>query len=127
MKENRLTVVLDVPADIAFKFSLNPQNTPKWINSIAKEVSSEHPPRLGTIYTNWNKDGVESEYEVTRLIEGESFSMSQKDGNYHVQYTFTSLPDHQTKFDYYEWVGSGELTHPFEQSALEQFKKIVEQ
>lgn len=127
MKENRLTTILNVPATFAFNFSLNPENTPKWVNSITKEVSSEYPPMIGTVYKSWDEDGAVTEYEVTELIENNSFTLSQKGGSYSVRYTFKPLPDDHTEFTYHEWVSSGELKHPFDQPTLMELKKIIEQ
>lgn len=127
MKENRMKIVLEVPIAFAFKFSLNPENTPKWIDSITKEVSNENPPKIGTIYKNWDREGVATEYEITEFNINNFFTLSEKSGDYHVQYVFKSISNNQTEFEYYEWVDRGELSQPFKRSNLEIFKLIVEQ
>jgi len=52
MKDLKLTIQIDKPAKDIFEFILNPQNTPKWIDFITVDETSEWPPKLGTPYRN---------------------------------------------------------------------------
>lgn len=126
MRENTLRIVINKPVQFLFEFSLNPQNTPRWVDSIQKEVASERPTKLGTIYKNWTKEGVATEYEVTDFGENRGFTLSEIGGDYNVRYTFLPINDNQTEFEYHEWVSSGKLEHPFAQTVLEEFKEITE-
>lgn len=126
MQDNRLSIIIAATADKAFNFSLNSTNTPRWISSVISEVNDGDPPKLGTKYTNLNINNDESEYVITHFDKGKSFTMSQIGSDYRVRYTFRSLPNNQTEFEYYEWVESGELEHPFSQVELDNFKRIIE-
>ncbi len=58
MKKNRLNIQINRPAKEIFEFTLNPHNTPLWINSIVKEKINQKPTKFGTIYKNLNKVGI---------------------------------------------------------------------
>ena len=126
MRELKLTVTINRAAHEVFDFSLNPENTPKWINGIVKEETNETPAKLGTIYKNQNRQGKWTEYAITDYSSGTMFVMSQKDGNYHVKYTLTPTDDNQCRLEYYEWVDDGELQEPFTQEILQKLKEIIE-
>jgi len=126
MKEVKLTVTINRPAHEVFDFTLNPENTPKWIDGIVKEQTNESPTKLGTIYKNQSSDGNWNEYEITAYEPGIMFVMSKKDGNYHVKYTLKPLGDNQCELEYYEWVDSGDLDEPFTQDILDKLKDIIE-
>lgn len=125
MKSKRLTIQIRKSVKAVVSFVLNPKNTPLWIDSISKEETNELPVKVGTIYRNLNKDGIWNEYTLTDLNENR-FTMVQKDGNYHVQYTFSQKDKGFTKFEYYEWVNKGDLFKPFTIDILQKLKKVVE-
>lgn len=78
MKKNRLNIQINRPAKEIFEFTLNPNNTPLWINSIVKEKINQKPTKLGTIYKNLNKVGIWSEYKVTGFKKMKCLSLHQK-------------------------------------------------
>lgn len=126
MKDKRLTIIIDKPVSEVFDFTVNPNNTPKWIDGIVVEETNETPQKLGTIYRNKGKDGNWNEYEMTAFEKDKMFELTRINGNYHVRYTFTPTDDGYCDFEYYEWVNDGELDDTFSQSILEKLKGILE-
>lgn len=41
MNSNFLTIIVPVPVNILYEFTINPDNTPKWIDSIIKEQTNK--------------------------------------------------------------------------------------
>jgi uncharacterized protein YndB with AHSA1/START domain len=127
MKDLKLTIQIDKPAKDIFEFTLNPKNTPKWIDFITVEETNEWPPKLGTMYRNRGEDGDEwSELELTEYDPYKRFTLSEKDGSYNVRYTFTPLKATKTELEYYEWTDRDELSVPFTMEPLEKLKRILE-
>ncbi len=38
MKENKISIIIDLPIKDVFEFTINPNNTHLWIESVVKEV-----------------------------------------------------------------------------------------
>src|SRR5690349_208049 len=100
MHSKRYTVTINKPVSQVFTASLNPANTPKWIEGMAEEQASETPAKLGTIYRNRGETGDWSEYSITEFEQNKAFTLSKKDGAYHVRYIFKPLDDNRTEFTY---------------------------
>ena len=49
MKENRISIIINKPVQEVFTFTIDPNNTPKWIDGIKEEQISEQPVKIGTI------------------------------------------------------------------------------
>src|SRR6185312_2340712 len=126
MKELKLTVTIDRPAEEVFDFTLDPSNTPKWVDSIVAEQRNESPTKLGTIYRNQDRAGNWNEYEITAFTPGVMFVMSKKNSDYHVKYTLRPTGNNQCELEYYEWVDHGDIEDPFTQDILEKLKQIIE-
>ncbi len=130
MRDITLTIIINRPAREVFDFTINPENTPKWIDGIVEEQSNETPARLGTIYKNQGRDSNWREFEITDYEQGVMFVMKEKDSNIHVKYTFKPLTDVQSTLEYYVWVDSGDLDEPFTQdnlqNILQKLKEIIE-
>lgn len=126
MKDLRLTVRINKPAKEIFEFTLNPTNTPLWIDSVVKEVADSSPPKIGTVYQNWNAAGEMNEYKVTRYEPFKVFQLDATHQDYKVRYTYTSISEKETELEYYEWSESGQLHTPFMQEILEKLKQVME-
>jgi uncharacterized protein YndB with AHSA1/START domain len=126
VKDKRLKIVIDRPIGEVFNFTLDPSNTPKWIGGIVKELTSEWPPKEGTIYKNQSTDGVWHEYKLVEIEKEKTFVLSEMKGDYHVRYTFKPSPDDSTEFEYYEWVEKGELDDTVSQDTLVKLKEVIE-
>lgn len=126
MKSCKLTVQINKPSSFVFQFTLDPKNTPLWIDSIVEEEVNEVPTKVGTIYRNLNKENVWSEYIVTKYEKDKNFEFVSRDKNYHVRYTFVSKGDSVCELEYFEWVENGELENPFNIKVLEKLKSILE-
>ena len=127
MKENKLSIIIDKPARVIFDYTLNPKNTPRWIDGIEVEETNDWPVRVGSTYRNRGSNGTWNEYTLTELVNGQAFTLKSKpDGNLSVRYTFAKLSDNSTQLNYHEWVDQPPLTHAFTQEALEKLKSILE-
>ena len=127
MKENKLVIVIDRPIQSVFNYTLNPENTAKWISGIDMEETNEWPAQLGTLYRNKSSDGVWIQYKIIELIAPDTFTLvSNEDANFFVKYSFKKLSVNSTEFEYNEWVNEGNLEDPFDYSGLESLKTILE-
>lgn len=126
MKDNKLTIQINRPASEVFEFTTDPKNTPKWIDSVLHEETSEWPVKVGTVYKNTNIKGEVFAFTMVDLKPNESFTMLGGDKNYHCRYTYRDLGNNKSEFEYYEWVDSGELDGPFTQDILKKLKIVLE-
>lgn len=126
MKDKKLTITINKTSAEVFTFTLNPQNTPKWIPSILQENVNEQPTKLGTIYRNVDKNGTWNNYSITEFEYNKCFVFTSEDKNYHCRYMLTSINNQATNLEYYEWVDTGELNNPFLQEYLENLKSLLE-
>jgi hypothetical protein len=126
MKENRISVEIDRPIRDVFRFTTNPSNTPKWIDGIQKEETSEWPVKVSSIYRNVDAKGKWTVYVLTKLENNQMFEMLSEDKNYHVRYTYTPISETKSQLEYYEWVDKGDLKNPFTQEVLNNLKRVME-
>lgn len=127
MKQNKLTIRINRPIAEVFKFTTNPENTPKWIEWMHTEETNEWPVKLGSTYRNKSsEDGEWDVYKVSAYEEKKVFELTSKDGAYQVKYTYTPLSETETELEYLEWMNEGELSNPFPQSAMEKLKFELE-
>lgn len=126
MKDIRLTVQIKKPVSDVFAFTINPKNTPRYVDSIVTEETNEWPVKLGTIYRNKRENSKWSEYEVTEFKENEMFVLSKKDNGFLVRYTFKPTDSNTTELEYYVRMDTGKLDEPFIRDIIEKLKIILE-
>lgn len=126
MRTNTLSIIIKTSAQQLFEFTLNPNNTPLWIDGIIQEEIDTENPQLGTHYKNQSREGGWNEYEVVEFMQNKTFTFKQVNGNYFVKYDFEKIVGTETKMTYTEWVSEGELDNPFSMQPLEKLKSIIE-
>jgi len=126
MKDLKLTVRINKPIAEVFEFTTNPANTTKWIDSVEGEKADSYPPKIGTIYQNWDASGKINEYKVTQYEPSKVFQLDATQQDYKVRYTYTPVSDTETELEYYEWSESDLLHAPFMQEILDKLKEVME-
>ncbi len=126
MKQNILRISIERPIDDVFDYTINPANTPLWIESVSEEKTSAWPIELGTEYKNTSDGIIWNSYKVSALAPNTLFQLTSIDGNFHVRYSYKAESDTQTELEYNEWVENGEIECPFSQEPLEVLKQILE-
>ncbi len=127
MTSNVQIIEIDKPISEVFEFTINPDNTPKWIENIVEEKVNSSPITVGTEYSN-TKNGIEwTIYTCTKFEKDKKFELKQKDDFYHVEYIYEKISDTRTKLTYHEWMENDSvLVEPFEMKTLERLKKVLE-
>lgn len=126
MKENKISIIIDRPISEVFKFTINPENTPKWIASIKEKQVNERPIKMGTVYKNTNDS---KDWDIYRVIEFEKnklFTLKQEESSYQVSYIYESLDLNKTKLTYFEKDERG-IKNPFFLHTLERLKSVMEE
>lgn len=126
MKDNKLTIQINKPALQVYAFTLDPKNTPRWIDDSAREETNEWPPKVGTIYKNTGKNGAVLTFIMTEIVPNDYFELTSDDGKYHCRYTFRDLGDSTTEYEYHEWQDDGDLEYVMPREVLEKLKKVLE-
>ncbi|HRH55688.1 MAG TPA: SRPBCC family protein [Candidatus Paceibacterota bacterium] len=126
MKDLKLTVRIKRPIADVFEFTTNPSNTSKWIDSVAGERADSFPPKIGTMYENWDSARKITEYRVSRYEPNAVFQLDATKQDYKVRYTYTPISENETELEYYEWSESDKLHAPFMQEILDTLKEVME-
>jgi hypothetical protein len=126
MQENKISITINRPVSEVFNFTIDPANTPKWIDDIKKEETNEWPIKIGSVYRNIDGSGKWTEYTLMDLEENRLFELASKEGGYHVRYIYTQTTGNISMLEYFEWVDDGELLAPFSQVILERLKDVME-
>lgn len=127
MHSNKLIIIINKSVEEVFEFTVNPNNTPKWIDSIKREEVDSFPIEVDVQYTNWDKDNKQNSYWVTEYQKNKVFQLDSVDGEYKVRYTYTPISGNKTQLEYFEWQEGGELESPFTQETMEKLKDILEE
>jgi len=126
MKDNKLNIVINKPAAIIYNFTLDPKNTPSWVDDSAKEETSEWPVKVGTIYKNTGHNGVVLTFIMREMVPNDYFELSSDDGHYHCRYTFKDLGNNTTEYEYHEWQDDHDLDFIMSIEVLEKLKSVLE-
>lgn len=125
-KENRISVVINKPISEVFEFTINPENTHKWIEHIKDEQVNERPIKIGTIYRNTNDGKNWDTYRVVEFDKNKLFTLKKQGSSYQVSYIYESLGASKTKLIYFEQNGK-DLKDPFSVRVLEKLKSVIEE
>jgi hypothetical protein len=125
MKENKISVKIAKPISEVFDFTINPNNTPKWIDFIVEEIATI-PIQIGTSYVNTSVKGEKNEYIVSAFETNHIFELKSVTSDLIVRYTYTEISPDETELEYFEWVEEGELSAPFSQHELNKLKQVME-
>lgn len=132
MKNVKAVVTINKPVAAVFDFAINPENTPKWVDTIAAEQTNEWPVKLGSIYHNQRQNGAWSEYEVVAFEPNKTFVLQQKQDGFYVGYDFRPAEGGvATELEYHIWSKEKELptslTEDVLNSLVGKFKQVVEE
>jgi hypothetical protein len=126
MKDLRLRIKVNKPIEAVFEFVINPNNTPRWIDSIVYEEADSDPVTHGTTFRNQDSKGQINVYTVTRYEPPRVFQLDALHQDYKLRYTFTPISENETELEYYEWSESGQLHAPFMQKIIDKLKEVME-
>ena len=126
MKQNKISIIINKPIEEVSGFTTNPKNTHLWIPSIEEEIAEEYPPKIGTQYKNRGDNSDWDFYKVVEFQKNKIFTLTDLDGNYHVQYTYKKIGDNQTEMEYSEWMENWELSNPFTDDIIQKLKSVME-
>lgn len=122
ISSNEIRVTINKPHDKVFEFTLEPKNTPKWIDLITSETVDTEQIGIGTIYTN--DFGI---LTVTDYERNLYFELTNEKTTYQCSYSFKKIDDDTTEIIYFEAMLDGsELDEPFNLKHFEKLKKIME-
>lgn len=114
------------PVSEVFAYTINPKNSPNWIEPVVVEQTNEWPVKIGSIYKNQNTNGEWTEYVVTALVQDKLFELLSADGVLHVRYSYKPIADYKSEMEYFEWSEEGDIKEPFKQEYLNKLKRLVE-
>ena len=100
MISNTLSIEINRSVSEVFEFTINPDNTPKWIEGIVEEKISFFPVAVGTQYSNTKDGNIWVKYICTKFEKDKKFELRQENSLYHVEYIYEKISDTQTKLTY---------------------------
>lgn len=111
MKTNEMRIVIPASSQEVFEFTIEPNNTQKWINGIETQTVNTDQIGLGTVYSNRYGDFEVTDYERNKFIE-----LTNNDIGYVCSYSYRTQGDDSTEITYFEYMQDGsELPNPMNQ------------
>lgn len=127
MNENLLSIKINVSVEKLFSFTINPNNTHKWIDWIEKEWIEWDKICIWTIYKNICVKGITYNYELINFIENSIFHLKSKDSNLEVIYFYIKISENESILNYFEFMSdSSNLLYPLWKNNLEKLKNNLE-
>ncbi|MFA7188007.1 MAG: hypothetical protein WC137_00835 [Alphaproteobacteria bacterium] len=126
-KYDRKTFALKVnaPIDKVFDGVSNPEFTPLWALGIKKEVASELPPKLGTVYSSISYDSNDAfELVVDQLNKPVLIGMSS--GTFHETYKLKKISENITMLYFCKWFDDKNADYTGQQERLKKLVGLIE-
>ena len=122
MKTNEIRIEISVAQDELFEFTVEPLNTPKWIEGAGKGTVDTEQIGLGTIYTNSI-----GQWEVTDYERNVFFELTDKATGYSCSYSYRKIDENTTELVYFESMEDGsDLIAPMEEKHFQKLKELLE-
>lgn len=119
---NEIRIIINVPREKVFEFTLEPKNTPKWLDFISHEEVDTKQIGLGTKYTNDF-----GEMEVTDYERNVYFELTKIDSEYQCSYSYRKIDEDTTELIYFEGMLDGsELEDSLDEESFDKLKLILE-
>lgn len=130
MKENLLSIKIDVSARDLYLFTINPNNTNKWIDLEWEYIDTE-TIQIWTIYTNYYKneknENIYSSYVLSNLIENKLFHIKSLSSKLEAIYFYNEISENESILNYYEFNSDwSDLSSPLWINSLIKLKQILE-
>jgi len=126
MKENLLSIKIDKNIEDVFNYTINPENTHKWIDFIDKEWIEWDKIEEWTIYKNSN-DWKINIYKVVNIKKNKIFHLKSDTSKYEVIYFYNKISNNETILNYYEFMSDWSILEwAFKQETLLKLKSILE-
>lgn len=116
MTTNEIRIVIDASPEELFEFTVEPKNTPQWIQGAEEKTVNTDQIGLGTIYGSC---------EVTDYERNKFFELTNTTTGYICSYTYRKQEDDSTEITYFEYMQDGsELSEPMKRKHFEKLKEI---
>lgn len=130
MKQNEINIKIIRPIGDVFAFTINPNNTHLWIDSVIKESINTDVVGLGTIYSQIvklsNGDQGYTKAEITIYIKNELIEFSFIGTTYKCRYSYATAQNGTSLTYFEEAENDDDLPIPMEKAAFLKLKKIIE-
>jgi len=127
MHESLLSIKINTSVENLFDFTINPDNTHKWIEWIKKEWVEWEKIQIWSIYKCESWNGNISASEVVNLIPNSLFHIKSLDSHFEVIYFYTRIDNNQSILNYYQFMSDKTpLSKSLWQEHLEVLKNILE-
>jgi hypothetical protein len=128
MNKSELKIIINKSISEVFDFTINPENTPKWLDSIKEEKIDTDIIGVGTKYQNTGDGKNWSEYICTEYKKYELFELAEVGGHYRVKYFYKKISESETELTYLEFIDDGVsyLQNPLNIKSLEMLKSVME-